>query len=62
MHEMTKGCQDIPLASWNLLLSQDPRNFPGCREVALLEQELKMYPIIFLETCFFKYYCVCVLL
>ena len=39
----------------------DPLNLPGCREVALLEHEWKMYPIIFLEVCFIKYYCVCVL-
>ena len=50
-----------------LLLQQhpslsDPRNLPGCREVAVLEQEWKMYPIMFLETCFIKYYCVCVLI
>ena len=25
----------------------DPRNFPSCKEVALLEQEWKMYPIMF---------------
>ena len=35
-----------------LLLQQhpslsDPRNLPGCREVALLEQEWKMYPNMF---------------
>ena len=37
----------------------DPRNLPGCREVELLEQEWKMYPIMFLETCFNRYYRVC---
>ena len=50
-----------------LLLQQhpslsDPRNLPGCREVALLEQEWKMYPIMFLEICFNRYYRVCVLI
>ena len=40
----------------------DPQNISGCREVALLEQEWKMYPIMFLEFCFIKYYCVCVLI
>ena len=40
----------------------DPQNLPGCREVALLEKEWKMYPIMFLESCFVKYYCVCVLI
>ena len=30
----------------------DPRNLPGCRQVALLEQELRMCPILFLEICF----------
>ena len=40
----------------------DPPNLPGCREVALLEHEWKMYPIMFLEVCFTKYYCVCVLI
>ena len=39
----------------------DPRNLPGCREVALLGQERKMYPILFLEICFNRYYRVCVL-
>ena len=29
-----------------------PRNLPGCREVELLEQQYKMYPILFLEICF----------
>ena len=32
---------------------------PGCREVALLEHEWKMYRIIFLEFCFNRYYGVC---
>ena len=50
-----------------LLLQQhpslsDPPNIPGCREVELLEQEWKMYPIMFLEICFINYYCVCVLI
>ena len=50
-----------------LLLQQhpslsDPQNLPGCREVALLEQEWTMYPIMFLENCFIKYYCVFVLI
>ena len=50
-----------------LLLQQhpslsDPQNLPGCREVALLEQEWKMYQIMFLEICFINYYCVCVLI
>ena len=40
----------------------DPRNFPGCREVALLEQDWKMYPILFLEICFNRYCRVCVLI
>ena len=40
----------------------DPRNLPDCGEVALLQQEWKMYPIMFLETGFIKYYCVCVLI
>ena len=40
----------------------DPPNLPGCREVKLLEQEWKMYPIMFSEVCFIKYYCVCVLI
>ena len=40
----------------------DPWNLPGCREVALLEQEWKMYPIMFLEVCFNRYYRVCVLI
>ena len=40
----------------------DPRNLPGCREVALLEQEKKLYPIMFLEICFNRYYRVCVLI
>ena len=40
----------------------DPPNLTGCREVALLEHEWKMYPIMFLEICFIKYYCVCVLI
>ena len=39
-----------------------PMEPPGCREVALLEQELKMYPIIILEIRFNKYYPVCVLM
>ena len=39
----------------------DPPNLPGCREVELLGQEWKMYPIMFLEICFVDYYCVCVL-
>ena len=39
-----------------------PTEAPGCREVALLEHEWKMYPIMFLEICFTKYYCVCVLI
>ena len=38
-----------------------PPNLPGCREVELLEQKWKMYPIMFLEICFINYYCVCVL-
>ena len=47
-----------------LLLQQhpslsDPRNLPGCREVALLEQEWKMYPIMFLEISFNRFYRVC---
>ena len=47
-----------------LLLQQhpslsDPRNLPGCREVALLEHEWKMYPIMFLKVCFIRYYRVC---
>ena len=49
-----------------LLLQQHPslypRNLPGCREVALVEHEWKLYPIMFLEICFIKYYCVCVLI
>ena len=40
----------------------DPPNLPGCREVEFLEQEWKMYPIMFLETWFINYYCVCVLI
>ena len=40
----------------------DPLNLPGCREVELLEQEWKMYPIIFLEICFNNYYCISVLI
>ena len=32
------------------------------REVELLEQEWKMYRIMFLEICFNRYYCVCVLI
>ena len=40
----------------------DPPNLPGCREVALLEHERKIYPIMFLEICSIKYYCVCVLI
>ena len=35
---------------------------PGCREVAVLEQEWKRYQIMFLEFCFIKYHCVCVLI
>ena len=34
----------------------DPRNLPGCREVALLEQNWKMYTIINLKNCFIRYY------
>ena len=50
-----------------LLLHQHPSlssppNLPGCREVLLMEHEWKMYPIMFLEICFIKYYCVCVLI
>ena len=50
-----------------LLLQQhpslsDPRNLPGCREVAHLEQEWKMYPIMFLEICFINFYCVYILI
>ena len=37
-----------------------PTEVPGCREVALLEQQWKMYPIMFLENCFNRYYRVCV--
>ena len=40
----------------------DPRNLPGCREVVILKQELKMYPIMFIEIWFNKYYRVCVLI
>ena len=40
----------------------DPLNLPGCREVELLGQEWKMYPIMFLEICFINYSCVCVLI
>ena len=40
----------------------DPQNLPGCREVALLEQEWKMYPIMFLLICFNRYYRVCVVI
>ena len=39
-----------------------PTEAPGCREVALLEHERKMYPIMFLENCFNEFYCVCVLI
>ena len=50
-----------------LLLQQQPsladtRNLPGCREVALLERQKKMYLIMSLETCLINYYCVCVLI
>ena len=47
-----------------LLLQQHPnlRNLPGCREVELVEQEWKLYPILFIEIRFVKYYCVCVLI
>ena len=50
-----------------LLLQQhpslsDPPNLTGCREVELLGQDWKMYPIMFLEICFINYYCVCVLI
>ena len=37
----------------------DPLNLPGCRGVVFLEQEKKMYLIMSLETCFIKYYRVC---
>ena len=39
-----------------------PTNHTGCREVALLEQAWKMYPIMFLEFCFNRCYRVCVLI
>ena len=50
-----------------LLLQQhpslsDPPSLTGCREVALLEHEWKMYPNMFLEICFIRYYRVCVLI
>ena len=50
-----------------LLLHQHPslsdaRKLLGCRKVALLEQEWKMYPIMFLEICFNRYDRVCVLI
>ena len=35
---------------------------PDYWEVVLLEQEWKMYPIMSIETCFNKYYLVCVLI
>ena len=41
---------------------ENPRNPPGCREVALLQHEWKMYPIMFLKIYSIKYYCVCVLI
>ena len=49
-----------------LLLQQhpclsDPRNLPNYWKVVFLEQDYKMYPIIFIEICFNKYYRVCVL-
>ena len=70
---MGDGSVDTPLCWMKrkikkmLLLLQhpslsDPPNLPGCREVELLEQERKMYPIMFLEICFIKYYFVCVLI
>ena len=40
----------------------DPWNLPGCREVALLEQEEEVHPTIFLEICFKRYYRACVLI
>ena len=40
----------------------DPRNLPGSREIALWEQEEKMYPTMFIEICFNKYYRVSVLI
>ena len=39
----------------------DLPNFPDCREVELLEQEWKMYPIMYLDICLNKYCCVCFL-
>ena len=39
-----------------------PWNLPGCRAVVLLEQELKMFRILFKEICFNKYHRVCVLI
>ena len=41
--------------------SSYPPNLLGYKEVELLGQEWKMYPIMFLEICFINYYCVCVL-
>ena len=39
-----------------------PTEPPRLQEVALLEHEWKMYPIMFLENYFIKCYCVCFLL
>ena len=49
----------LPHQHWSLSV---PRNLPSCREIALLQQEWKMYPIIFLKICFNRYYRVCVLI
>ena len=54
--------EDKESAPPSTLDSVNPRNLPGCREVALLEQEWKMYPNMFLKICFNRYYRVCVLI
>ena len=61
LYRMKRKTRRITLLQQHPSLS-DPQNLQGCREVGLLEQEWKMYRIMFLEICFNKYYRVCVLI